>query len=831
MTTPRTRLAGALAAAVLALAGGSALKAPTAVAAPAGASASASYTVTVGAKGSWTHPDDTPAGTYIDKDGTFYFQQAHALYGADDPRKWSFFTGTDFDTATRSSALSDAVDPANPDDRNNDTTWRCDNSPTGVRSTRAPSTGSYAHRNYCDLAGVWVDPDTGDWYGLVHNEFTPQPFGDGVHFDGIDYAVSRDRGRTWTIEDHVITSPYSTERGDTTAFPQQTYHYGTGDPRLFVDTGSGYFYVFYGSRIVNKGGGWAAFHGHVARAPISGKMAPSSWRKWYGGAWSQPGTGGRESTMVPVGSGSTTGYVPASKEYDPANGGSVSQQVAAGLMPPTSPLFVMDITYNAHLGLYIGQPQAVDQSGGAPQEIYATADLTTQKWFRLGDTGAYKNASWYRWFLDGGNRTGSGIVGRSFRSYCSFGCSGGASGEYVNLTIDTTGPAAPVDTSKAYRISGAGGRVLAQVSGGSATTSLAAATGSGLDAWTFASNGDGSYRIANSATGHLLGVSSASTANRAWGTRPTATAAGSGGPDVGRQWFVVRGTSPADGTATGTYRLVNRYSGLVIGLSADSGRLAETTPARSWTDTTGNPVGGARTAAEQTLTLTPVAQAPETVTVGSPGDRSTLLNQAVSLQLEAVDSLGKPLTFGATGLPAGLGISAAGLITGTPTAAGTSTVTVTASSGTASGSTTFTWAVTASFEGVHTLTAAGKALDNPDHGTTAGTRLITWTPTGGANQRWTFTRRSDGTYELKNAESGLCADVEGGSTGAGARIIQWTCTGGANQRWSLTRRSDGTHTVASAASGLVLTTASSTDGASVTQQPDTGGTLQRWTVG
>ncbi|MFJ4341532.1 RICIN domain-containing protein [Streptomyces sp. NPDC088915] len=833
MTTPRTRLAGALVAAVLALAGGGTLKVPAAAAAPAGASsaADASYTVTVGAKGSWTHPDDTPAGAYIDKDGTFYFQQAHALYGANDPRKWSFFTGTDFDTATRSSALSDAADPANPDDRNNDTTWRCNNSPTGVKSTRAPSTGSYAHRNYCDLAGVWVDPDTGDWYGLVHNEFTPQPFGDGVHYDGIDYAVSKDQGRTWTIKDHVITSPYSTERGDTAAFPQQTYHYGTGDPRLFVDTGSGYFYVFYGSRIVNKGGGWAAFHGHVARAPISGKMAPSSWRKWYGGAWSQPGTGGRESTMVPVSSGSTTGYVPPSKEYDPANSGSVSQQVAAGLTPPTSPLFVMDITYNAHLGLYIGQPQAVDQSGGASQEIYATADLTTQKWFRLGDTGAYKNASWYRWFLDGGNRTGSGIVGRNFRSYCSFGCSGGSSGEYVNLTINTTGPAAPVDTSKAYRISGGGGRVLAQVSGGSATTSLAAATGSGLDAWTFASNGDGSYRIANSATGGLLGVSSASTAARAWGTRPTVTAAGSGGPTVGQQWFVVRGTSPADGAATGTYKLVNRYSGLVIGLSADSGRLAETTPARSWTNTTGNPVGGTRTAAEQTLTLTPTAQAPETVTVGSPGNRSTVLNEAVSLQLEAVDSLGKPLTFGATGLPAGLGISAAGLITGTPTTAGTSTVTVTASSGTASGSTTFTWAVTASFDGVHTLTAAGKALDNPDHGTTAGTRLITWTPTGGANQRWTFTRRSDGTYELKNAESGLCADVEGGSTSAGARIIQWTCTGGANQRWSLTRRADGTHTVASAASGLVLTTASSADGAAVTQQADTGGTLQRWTVG
>ncbi|MFE2163498.1 RICIN domain-containing protein [Streptomyces sp. NPDC059447] len=832
MTTPRSRLAGALVAAALVASGGSALLMPTASAAStAAASATApAYTVTVGAKGSWTHPDDTPAGTYVDKDGTFYFQQAHALYGADDPRKWTFFTGTNLDTATRSGAISDAVNPANSNDRNNDTTWRCDNSPTGLESTSAPAGSSYAHRNYCDLAGVWVDPDTGDWYGLVHNEFTPQPFADGLHYDGIDYAVSKDQGRTWTIKDHVITSHYSTERGDNAAFPQQTFHYGTGDQRLFVDTGSGYFYAFYGSRIVNKGGGWAAFHGHVARAPISAKMAPGSWQKWYDGAWSEPGVGGRESNMVPVGSGSTTGYTPPAKEYDPANSGSVSQQVAAGLMPATSPLFVMDITYNAHLGLYIGQPQAVDQSGNASQEIYATADLTTQKWFRLGDTGSYKNASWYRWFLDSGNKTGSTIVGKNFRSYCSFGCSGGASSEYVNLAIDTTEPAAPVDTSKAYRISSAGGRVLAQVPGSSATTSNAAATGSGLESWTFASNGDGSYRLANSGTGQLLGVGTTSTATRAWGTKPTVTAAGTGGPTVGQQWFVIRGTSPADGTSTGSYKIVNRYSGLVIGLSEDSTRLAETTPTRSWTNTTGNAVGGTRTAAEQTLTLTPVAQAPETVTVTNPGNQAGTTNKAVSLQLRATDSLGKPVTFTATGLPAGLGIGSGGLITGTPTTAGASTVTVTAASATAAGSATFTWAVTAALDGVHSLTAGGKALDNPGHSTTPGTQLITWSPNSGANQRWAFTQQTDGSYQLKNSESGLCADVEGGSTSAGAKIIQWTCTAGANQRWNITRQANGSHTVASAASGLLLTTASSANGALVTQQPDTGTALQQWTI-
>ncbi|MEV6210226.1 RICIN domain-containing protein [Kitasatospora sp. NPDC051914] len=818
-------LAAGLAAAALALATAAAAAPPAAATPPSGAT----YTVTVGRPVAYTHPTDTPAAPYVDKDGTFWFQQSAALYGANDPRYWDFFTGTDFDTATRSAAVSNYANPANANDRNNDTTWRCNNSPTGREATAAAGSTSYAHRNYCDLAGVWVDPDTGDWYGLVHNEFTPQPFGDGLHFDAIDYAVSTDQGRTWTIRDHVITSPYSTARGDTAAFPNQTYYYGDGDQRLFVDTASGYFYVFYGSRVVDKSGGWKAFHEHVARAPISAKMAPGSWQKWYGGAWTQPGVGGRESNTVPVDGSSTTGWTPVAGEYDPANTGTAAQQIAAGKMPPTSPLFVMDITWNAHLGLYIGEPQAVDQSGNAPQQFYATDNLATQKWYPIGDTGSYRTASWYRWFLDGANRTGSAIVGRTFRSYCSFGCSGGASGEYVDVTIGSSAPAAPpVDLTKAHRIANGNGRVLAQVAGGSATTSLAAAGGSALESWVFAANGDGSYRIANSSTGHLLGVAPA-TAGRAWGALPTATAAPAGGPTVGQQWFVVPGAD-ASGAATGGFKLVNRYSGLVLGLSSTAGRLAETTPARSWTDATGTAVGGGRSAAEQTLTLTATGSAPETVTVTNPGDQSTKVGTAVSLQLSGSDSAGKSLTYSATGLPAGLSVSASGLVSGTPTATGSSTVTVTASSGTATGSTVFTWAVNPALTGTHTLTASGKALDDPNHSTSPGTQLITWTANGGPNQSWVFTPQADGSYQVANGESGLCMDVSGGSTAAGAQVIQWTCTGGSNQRWLVTATTGG-YRVVSQKSGLLLTTASTANGAPVTQQPDTGSVLQRWTVG
>lgn len=547
------------------------------------------YSVSVDGIGPWANPNDTPAFNFLDRDGSYHLQDANGSYAATDPRWWRFFTGTSIDDAAPDEARTEA---------NSDTTERCNNSPTGREATYAPTGSRYSQRNFCDLVGAWVDPDTGDWYGLVHNEFTPQPFGDRLHYDAIDYAVSHDRGLTWTIKDHAITSPYSTERGDTSAFPQQTYDYGDGDPRLFVDPASGYFYVFYGSRIVDKTGSWKAFYEHVARAPIGTKMAKGSWQKWYDGHWSQPGIGGKESNMTPVTSESPTGYTAPEKEYDPANPGTSDEQIAAGTMPPTSPLFVMDVAYDAYLGLYIAEPQAVDQSGNAPQEIYATRDLATQKWFKLGDTGSYHTASWYRWFLDDANGTSQSVVGKKLRMYCSVACSQ-SDGEYAKVTIGTSSPAAPVRSGRAYRVASARGQALAE-SGGSATSRHG-----GDDAWTFTATGDGAYTVADRA-GRLLGVDASTTSARAWGTRPTLSAQPAGGPSVGQQWFVVPGSS-ADGHPTGTFRLVNRYSGLVLALSADAGRAAETTPVRSWAAPSGG-AGDGRTPTEQSLLLTPVGR-------------------------------------------------------------------------------------------------------------------------------------------------------------------------------------------------------------------------------
>ena len=132
--------------------------------------------------------------------------------------------------------------------------------------------------------------------------------------------------------------------------------------------------------------------------------------------------------------------------------------------------------------------------------------------------------------------------------------------------------------------------------------------------------------------------------------------------------------------------------------------------------------------------------------------------------------------------------------------------------------------------GVHTVTAGGQALDDPASSAGNGVQLDSWALHGGSNQKWTFTQQSDGSYTLVNGASGLCLDVNGGSMSAGAAVIQYTCGGALNQRWQVAPLAGGGYTLTSARSGLLLTTASTANGALVTQQTDTNSALQHWTI-
>jgi subtilase family serine protease len=84
-----------------------------------------------------------------------------------------------------------------------------------------------------------------------------------------------------------------------------------------------------------------------------------------------------------------------------------------------------------------------------------------------------------------------------------------------------------------------------------------------------------------------------------------------------------------------------------------------------------------------------------TVTLGPPAQAAGTVGSPLSLQVTGSDSGSQPLTYTASGLPAGLSINpATGLVSGVPTAPGRSTISVSASDPyTNAGSTSFTLAV------------------------------------------------------------------------------------------------------------------------------------------
>ena len=182
-----------------------------------------------------------------------------------------------------------------------------------------------------------------------------------------------------------------------------------------------------------------------------------------------------------------------------------------------------------------------------------------------------------------------------------------------------------------------------------------------------------------------------------------------------------------------------------------------------------------------TLSVTST-DAGNTVTVTNPQGMSSPVGTAVSLPIQAT---GTGLTFTASGLPAGLTISADGTISGTATTGGTSTVTVTATDSTgASGDTTFVWTATTGNGGGtgHTgpiLAGVGSNLcvDVRSANTNNGTPVQIYACNGSAAQTWTV--GSDGTVQ----SLGKCMDVSGAGTANGTKVQLYDCNGTGAQQW------------------------------------------------
>jgi GH25 family lysozyme M1 (1,4-beta-N-acetylmuramidase) len=206
----------------------------------------------------------------------------------------------------------------------------------------------------------------------------------------------------------------------------------------------------------------------------------------------------------------------------------------------------------------------------------------------------------------------------------------------------------------------------------------------------------------------------------------------------------------------------------------------------SWTSAT--PVG------LHTVAVTPVSMATPAATVVpssatatmrvhgaialSTGSHTSTAGAPVSLKVATSgpdQNAGFPPTFKATGLPAGLSMTSAGVISGWLAKQGTFTAKITVADGLgASASASFTWTVKAAADSgtagrISQAGGSGKCLNDPAGATANGTLITLWTCTGKSNQRWTTVQ--DGTLRT----GGKCLSTVGNSTASGAKLALTTC--------------------------------------------------------
>jgi hypothetical protein len=200
------------------------------------------------------------------------------------------------------------------------------------------------------LGGLWYDAGEKKLFAPLHYE---------VHdlaptiLREVHLASSTDKGLTWKYEGPILTShdPKSPRKG-AAEYSGSYYDGGDGDHLIYVDQRGGYIYIFTDHYAWPKAGGADRFMRHcVARCVIADKMAPGKWRKFYNGAWNEPGLGGKASYV--------NGYC---------------------------------VTYNTYLKKYL--------SFNYMSGVSYCDDLSKQQWspsFHLGSFWGSSNAFWALW--------------------------------------------------------------------------------------------------------------------------------------------------------------------------------------------------------------------------------------------------------------------------------------------------------------------------------------------------------------------------------------------------------------------------------------------------
>lgn len=144
------------------------------------------------------------------------------------------------------------------------------------------------------LGGIWYNASEKKLYAPLHYEVEQFP---GGVFREVHLATSTDTGMNWKYEGPLLTTidPNGTQKRSDSSGPN--FQGGDGDQMLFVDEPGGFHYLFTSHYLWSKDPSLTpSFLRHcVARCAIADKMSPGKWRRFYEGAWDQPGLTGKAS--------------------------------------------------------------------------------------------------------------------------------------------------------------------------------------------------------------------------------------------------------------------------------------------------------------------------------------------------------------------------------------------------------------------------------------------------------------------------------------------------------------------------------------------------------
>ncbi|WP_194926258.1 RICIN domain-containing protein [Catenulispora pinisilvae] len=127
---------------------------------------------------------------------------------------------------------------------------------------------------------------------------------------------------------------------------------------------------------------------------------------------------------------------------------------------------------------------------------------------------------------------------------------------------------------------------------------------------------------------------------------------------------------------------------------------------------------------------------------------------------------------------------------------------------------------------------SGLALDTQNGATAQGTLAVQATPGSGSTQTWKLISAGSGLYKIQNTADGLMLGITNESTSDGADALIWGDNGTPDHLWSVNATGNGQYKIVNSHSGLALgiTNMSQSAGALVLQWSDNGTADHLWTL-